>query len=122
MISASKEVHLKISLCRLSLMVTIFSLSSVYSFDPKINGVICTRIDSEWMLQLFMMAPKQELRSSKTDISLLVGVHFIGRTMLRLDKRIKLVLLTENSNILQDLHKLKKLQVYGVLMESNQMV
>jgi len=69
-----------------------------------------------------MMAPRQELRSSKMDTSLQVGAPYTGRTTSRLDKKIRSPHSIENSNILPDLHKSKKLLVSGVLMVSNRTV
>jgi hypothetical protein len=65
---------------------------------------------------------KQELRSSRMDISHLVGVLSTGKIMSRLDKKIKFLLSIGNSNTLLDLLKLKRHQVSLVLMESNQTV
>jgi hypothetical protein len=70
------------------------------------------------MLRKSMMAPVKVLRSSRMAISLQVGAHSIGPTTSKMDRKIKSVHSTENSNILQDHLKSIANQVFGDQMES----
>jgi len=74
------------------------------------------------MPNLFMIQLAKELRSSRMDISHLVGVLSTGKIMSKLVKKIRSLLLIGNSNTLPDLLKLKRHLVSLVLMESNQTV
>jgi hypothetical protein len=68
-----------------------------------------------------MIQLAKALRSSKTDISHQVGVLFTGKTTSKLVKKIKFHPSIGNSSILLEHHKLRKHQVFLVLMESSQM-
>ena len=70
------------------------------------------------MLRVSMKAQVKVLRSSRMAISHQVGVHFIGPIMSKMDKKIKSIHSTENSNTSQDQLKSKPNLVFGDLMES----